>query len=321
MVTHAPNTDEQVAAPRTRSRIRPYQVVIGIGIAFAIFTALSGLVPRLTKWHEEEGSVGREVFGGIPDALMLVFYTITPVLLIAGALLFAQRVKNWERGGPDNRPLNAEERSSSGSRTSAPASHADAAAGPGRRRHALADLLRLPRPARRHDGAGDRPPAARGRSSSCTAHVYQGYSFVGDLAGLVFLGGVAVGDRPPLHPAALPHPHQDQARARRDPRRAVALIARHRLRRRDVPHRRDRHARRSRSGRSSATRCRSWSTAVVAPWTDWHQVLWIAPRAAFFTFLVILPVTMLRHMFTSPLNMYLRDRSRPEGCRCGPCPT
>ena len=28
---------------------------------------------------------------------------------------------------------------------------------------------------------------------------------------------------------------------------------------------------------------------------------------------MILPVTMLRHIFTSPLNMYLRDRERPKG--------
>ena len=34
---------------------------------------------------------------------------------------------------------------------------------------------------------------------------------------------------------------------------------------------------------------------------------------AFLVFLVILPITMLRHMFTSPLNMYLRDRNRPKG--------
>ncbi|MFT3851908.1 MAG: (Fe-S)-binding protein [Ilumatobacteraceae bacterium] len=34
---------------------------------------------------------------------------------------------------------------------------------------------------------------------------------------------------------------------------------------------------------------------------------------AFCLFLVILPVTMLRHMFTSPLNMYLKDRERPKG--------
>jgi ferredoxin len=30
-------------------------------------------------------------------------------------------------------------------------------------------------------------------------------------------------------------------------------------------------------------------------------------------FLVILPITMLRHMFTSPLNMYLKDKDRPKG--------
>ena len=30
-------------------------------------------------------------------------------------------------------------------------------------------------------------------------------------------------------------------------------------------------------------------------------------------FVAILPVTMLRHMFTSPLNMYLKDRERPKG--------
>ena len=33
----------------------------------------------------------------------------------------------------------------------------------------------------------------------------------------------------------------------------------------------------------------------------------------FFTFLAMLPITMIRHMFTSPLNMYLRDRERPKG--------
>jgi Fe-S oxidoreductase len=35
--------------------------------------------------------------------------------------------------------------------------------------------------------------------------------------------------------------------------------------------------------------------------------------ASFVAFLVLLPVTMIRHMFTSPLNMYLRDRDRPKG--------
>ncbi len=54
---------------------------------------------------------------------------------------------------------------------------------------------------------------------------------------------------------------------------------------------------------------------LVAPSTldTWHQALWCVHVAAFLTFLLVLPMTMLRHMFTSPLNMYLRDRDRPKG--------
>ena len=35
--------------------------------------------------------------------------------------------------------------------------------------------------------------------------------------------------------------------------------------------------------------------------------------AAFVGFLVIVPVTKLRHMFTSPANMFLSPRTRPKG--------
>jgi Fe-S oxidoreductase/nitrate reductase gamma subunit len=45
----------------------------------------------------------------------------------------------------------------------------------------------------------------------------------------------------------------------------------------------------------------------------WYQALWATHVLLFFTFLAMLPVTMIRHMFTSPLNMYLRDRERPKG--------
>src|SRR5207302_1142554 len=44
-----------------------------------------------------------------------------------------------------------------------------------------------------------------------------------------------------------------------------------------------------------------------------HQVSWVVHVLGFVVFLVILPTTKLRHMFTSPLNMYLRDRERPKG--------
>ena len=45
----------------------------------------------------------------------------------------------------------------------------------------------------------------------------------------------------------------------------------------------------------------------------WHQAMWILHVLSFIAFLVILPTTMLRHIFTSPLNMYLSDKDRPKG--------
>jgi Fe-S oxidoreductase len=45
----------------------------------------------------------------------------------------------------------------------------------------------------------------------------------------------------------------------------------------------------------------------------WHQIMWSLHVVSFVVFLALLPITMLRHMFTSPLNMYLRDRDRPKG--------
>ena len=49
----------------------------------------------------------REVFGNIPSVWKLVFYTVLPVLVLYGSVLFSQRVRNWERGAPDNRRTTA----------------------------------------------------------------------------------------------------------------------------------------------------------------------------------------------------------------------
>ena len=47
--------------------------------------------------------------------------------------------------------------------------------------------------------------------------------------------------------------------------------------------------------------------------STWHQWWWIGHVVSFVVFLAILPITMLRHVFTSPINMYLRDKDRPKG--------
>ena len=59
-------------------------------------------------------------------------------------------------------------------------------------------------------------------------------------------------------------------------------------------------------------------SAAVDGWTATalaraHRAMWGLHFAGFLTFLVLLPTTKLRHMFTSPMNMYLRDRARPKG--------
>src|SRR5437016_14557040 len=87
-------------------RPKASQVVVALGVGFALFTVASGL--RGVIWEEhDESHVQREVFGHVPSALHFLFYAILPVLFVVGAWLFAQRVKNWERGGPDRRPTTA----------------------------------------------------------------------------------------------------------------------------------------------------------------------------------------------------------------------
>src|SRR4029079_14563967 len=53
-----------------------------------------------------------------------------------------------------------------------------------------------------------------------------------------------------------------------------------------------------------------WASETIR---DLHRTMWLIHFAAFTAFLVILPTTKLRHMVTSPMNMYLRDKDRPKG--------
>ena len=92
---------------------------------------------------------------------------------------------------------------------------------------------------------------------------YQAYSFVGDLAGVVFLVGIvwAIVRRYVQRPYRI--------RIKTKPEHAVILgtflvIGVTGLRRRGVPHRRDRPARASRSGASSATRSATLFDGLVA---------------------------------------------------------
>jgi nitrate reductase gamma subunit len=83
-------------------RVKPTTVVLTIGIGFALVTVASGIISTAVQWHDDS-AVQREVFGNIPSAWKTVFYTVVPIAIVYGAIMFAQRVKNWQRGVPDDR--------------------------------------------------------------------------------------------------------------------------------------------------------------------------------------------------------------------------
>ncbi|MEO5724480.1 MAG: iron-sulfur protein, partial [Ilumatobacteraceae bacterium] len=90
MSTHPPaSAPPEQGAPK---RLKPHQLVIAIGVFIGVFTLLSGVLPQFTKWHATK-KVSREVFGGIPGAIQVAFYTVIPALLIWGSFAFADRVR------------------------------------------------------------------------------------------------------------------------------------------------------------------------------------------------------------------------------------
>ena len=145
---------------------------------------------------------------------------------------------------------------------------------------------------------------------------YQAYAFVGDAAGLVFVGGIvwAIVRRYVQRPYRI--------RIKTKPEHALILgtflligvsgfgaemfrIAFQTAAGVDMS-----YEKWSFVGYPLSTLVDGWSVTTLE---TWHRVWWIGHVIAFIAFLAILPITMLRHMFTSPLNMYLRDKDRPKG--------
>ena len=247
---------------RTRS------VAIGIVIADRGGVGDRGIDP--IRWHDDS-PINLKVFGAIPGALKFAFCIGHPdhVHLI-GSVMFANRVRNWEMAaGPDRRTITPKERQKRMEKLRRAVRNTDPAA-TRRRDHALDDLLRHPGAVGGHLDPGDQPPAAEGIGSSTAAstnvlvHRRPG-------GGVVFPPDVTWAIIAPLHPAAVPHPHQDQAAARGHPRRAV------RYRRRGF----------LAEGLASPTGMPSfekwsfigypWRPTCREPQDTWHQVMWVAP--------------------------------------------
>ncbi len=292
-------------------RIRPHHLVIGLGFAIAAFTVASGVVPGLTDWHDDS-SITREVFDNVPTPLKAAFYTVVPLLLVYGAWLFAMRVKNWERGRPDNRRTtfrNARHR-----------------AGDFRAGVYMRTLLREPGAGIMHSMIYFGFLVLLGVTTTLEVNhqvpeslkflhgdVYRGYSLVGDGAGVIFGVGIVWAIVRRYGPKAW-RPYRIRIKTRPEHATILGVFAAIAVT--------GFGAEAFRIALDGTPDFERWSfvgypLAQVVDGFDnlagWHQFWWIAHVVSFLAFLVILPTTMLRHMFTSPLNMYLHDKDRPKG--------
>ena len=208
-----------------------------VGVLVALGTLASGIAPRDHRVARRTRAITREPF--VQRARRRCTGPSTP---IAATMLFVVRVAGEParaqlRAGQARRPPHHQgQRAPPAARLPRRRLDADAAARPGRRRrctrsstsasswlfiatvvleidHQLPDDLKF-----LHGG------------------VYQGYSFAADLAGVVFVVGILWAIGAPLPRAAVPDPHQDQARGRGDPRH-VPRDRGHRLRHRGAAHR------------------------------------------------------------------------------------
>ncbi|HRW38657.1 MAG TPA: heterodisulfide reductase-related iron-sulfur binding cluster [Aquihabitans sp.] len=299
---------EETTAETTDKRVRPHHLVLGLGALIAAFTALSGIAPLITEWHDES-AVQREVFFNIPSWLKLGFYVLMPALILFGAFNFSNRVKNWERGAPDRRAT---------TRKNAKRRAEDVRAG-----LYMQTLLRDPAAGLMHSliyfsflvllavttilEINHQVPESMKFLHGGT---YQGYSFVGDLAGLGLLVGVGWA----IWRRYVQRPYRIRIKTKADHAIGLGVLL----------------ALAVTGFLTEGWRIAAEGTPEFEKWSfigyplatlidgsgslaGTHQVLWVAHVGAFAAFLVILPITMMRHMFTSPLNMYLKDKDRPKG--------
>jgi len=293
---------------RGSTRIKPHHVVIGLGAAVATFTALSGIGPLLTKWHDDS-AVQREVFGGIAGPLQILFYVLTVVLVFYGSVMFANRVKNWQRGAPDRRATTAK--------------NAKRRFGDFRAGVYMQTLLRDPAAGIMHSLIYFSflillavttvleinhlfPP----RLQFLHDRTYQAYALVGDAAGLGLFIGVAWA----IVRRYIVRPYRIRIKSKADHALGLGTLL----------------ALAVTGFGAEAWRIAEEGTPTFERWSfigypiataidgfghlnGTHQIWWSVHVVSFMTFLFILPVTMMRHMFTSPLNMYLRDKDRPKG--------
>ncbi len=303
-VTAMALTEEREHSQETEPRLPPVgRALETLGIVFALGTLGLGLAGTIPDHPEFE--VGREVFGNVPDSLQVVFYLVTSAFVWLLFHLFAMRSRTWALGRPEERTGRW------GSRVK------DLDSG-----LRMKTLLRDPRAGLIHAAMYygflvlflgtvtlEIDHLLPGSLKFLHGPVYQGYSAVLDLASLVYLGGLAmfVLNRYVLRPGRL--------RTKTKPEDAVILTLLVGI---GVTGLVTEAARIALVGRPPFE---VWSFVGYplshlvsdSAAAGLHRATWIVHVASFAAFLVVVPMTKLRHMFTSPANLFLSEHPRPKG--------
>ncbi|VAW03789.1 Fe-S oxidoreductase [hydrothermal vent metagenome] len=299
--TRPEETEQQPAEPRRR--FKASEVLMGVAGLSVLAVLGSGWIGSLITIPDHE--IARPIFINIPAVMIATFYVAVAAFLGMTFYLFALRAKNWERGAPEDRTRMWKRRILAA-----------------REGLSMKTLLREP-------GAGIMHAAIYygfvvlfiGTVTLEVDHllptniqflngrVYQGYSFVLDIAAVVFLGGIAMA----YVRRYIAKPWRARSKTRPEDFWILTLLAS--------------------IGVSGLLLEAARIQLIGSPeWESWsfvgkamaglipasvasglHQVLWATHAALFLVFLVMLPTTKLRHAMTSPANMALSPRERPKG--------
>ncbi|MEZ5171387.1 MAG: 4Fe-4S dicluster domain-containing protein [Acidimicrobiia bacterium] len=291
-------------------RPKASELVLGVGVLAALGTVASGILPHITGW-EEHSPIHRAVFGNVPTPMQAAFYASVSAMLLYTAWLVSLRVRNYERGRPDNRKTTKKnvKRRAEDIRSAV----------------WMQTLLRDPAAGIMHSFIyfgflvlfvatvvleidHQLPESLKFLHGT----VYQGYSATADAVGVVFLIGIvwALARRYVQRPYRI--------RIKTKPEHLVILMVFLVIGLsgfiveglRIAAQGRPAFEKWSFIGYGVSGIFDGWSTGTLS---DLHRWSWAAHFLAFVAFLVILPTTMLRHMITSPVNAYLKDRERPKG--------
>ena len=286
-----------------RRKFTAAEILVFLGVLVALGTLASWFAGQFPG--HAESPVSRKVFVNIPTAVEAMFYVAVAGFLFLTFYLFSLRAKNWQRGAPDRRTgLWKERLEAMGAGLRMQTLMRDRAAG---LMHSMVYygflVLFLGTVTLEIDHL---LPAG---FKFLQDDVYRAYSFTLDAAALVFLGGLAW--------AFVRRYGQAPWRLRSKTRPedfwilvTLALIG--------VSGLATEAARIAVENRPSYE---VWSfvgypLSHLVPQgsaAGIHQVIWIIHVASFLAFLVVLPTTKLRHMVTSPVNMFLGPRERPPG--------